>query len=300
VGNKVGVNWKVSDGSVTCKNIATAALYRYTPWIGDADFQGNKSPFGNFLFYKVWTGLFGAIVFETTPQSAPAGKWMIIAPPDNWRSPIQINDDDLEKFEKLANLLNLKINKNEKQFKLYLGLPIQAIPESKPEAKLLKYPSGEEFPIIEGSPWNAPGSAYWASHPDVASPLIKLTTESTKKKLSDHFILEEFRCHDSSYDLIRISPKLIGKLEEIRSKCGNKPINILSAHRPYPYNADINGAEKNSYHIDGVAADIYVDGLSVASLTSIADTIIGNEGGVGAYYNDGFVHVDVRGTKSRW
>lgn len=48
VGNKVGQPWAVADGTVTCKNIATATLYRYTPWI--------KS---NLLFYNVWTGSFG-------------------------------------------------------------------------------------------------------------------------------------------------------------------------------------------------------------------------------------------------
>lgn len=300
VGNKIGKEWKVGDGTVVCKNAATATLYRYTPWIGDKNFGSNKAPFGNFLFYKVWTGLFGAISFEEEPQPIPQEKWRIITPPDNWRNPISVTDAELEKFEKVARSLKLLVNKNFAQRKLFLGLPIQEASETGATGETVKYPSGESFPIVDGSPWQALHSKYWSPHPDVSTPLIKIAETNKKKKLSDNFVLGEFVCKDPSYDLVRVSPKLIEKLEEIRKSAGGHPVNILSAYRPYPYNSAISGAATNSFHIDGVAADIYVNELSTSELGKIANKMIGNDGGVGIYYGDGFVHVDVRGYGERW
>jgi len=44
------------------KNSATYSLYKYTPWIGDEDRQIGRnlyrSPFGNYLFWKVYKGFF--------------------------------------------------------------------------------------------------------------------------------------------------------------------------------------------------------------------------------------------------
>lgn len=59
---KVGVPWNISDGTVICKDLATAALYRYTPWIGNKDFKGHKSPFGNYLLWLVAKRWFPEIV----------------------------------------------------------------------------------------------------------------------------------------------------------------------------------------------------------------------------------------------
>jgi uncharacterized protein YcbK (DUF882 family) len=112
--------------------------------------------------------------------------------------------------------------------------------------------------------------------------------------------LEEFVCRDPAYDLVRISPKLIEKLEEIRKATGEHPLLVTCSYRPYAYNATLPGAAQNSFHIDGLAADVYSNGLSVGRLGEIADKIIGDTGGVGLYYGDGFVHVDVRGERSRW
>jgi len=68
VGAKVGKAWRVSDGTVTCENIATAALYRYTPWIGEHDFGPHKAPFGNYLFWRIWQRYFPQ---EATEVSYP-------------------------------------------------------------------------------------------------------------------------------------------------------------------------------------------------------------------------------------
>ena len=300
VGNKVGKEWKVSDGIVICNNTATAALYRYTPWIGDKDYGPNKTPFGNYLFYRVWTTLFGAINFDETSQPAHQENWRVIAPPDNWRNPVTVTDEELQKFEKVAESLGLKTNRDSTAKKLYLKLPGQSTPATAATGESVKYPSGESFSVVDGSPWQTLHSKYWSPHSDVAAPLIRNTQENRKLKLSEHFTLGEFVCKDPSYDLVRVSPQLMEKLEEIRKAVGEHPVNILSAYRPYPYNAAISGAADNSYHIDGVAADIYINGMSTSEISSLADKIIGDGGGVGTYYGDGFVHVDVRGYWVRW
>ncbi len=40
--------------TISPKTKATAVLYTYTPWVGDKNAAGNKAPFGNYLFWKVW------------------------------------------------------------------------------------------------------------------------------------------------------------------------------------------------------------------------------------------------------
>ena len=40
--------------TIAPKTRATAVLYTYTPWVGNKTAAGNKAPFGNFLFWKVW------------------------------------------------------------------------------------------------------------------------------------------------------------------------------------------------------------------------------------------------------
>ena len=52
--------------------------------------------------------------------------------------------------------------------------------------------------------------------------------------------------------------------------------------------------------MDGLAADIYCDGLTTEQLHDICDQIIGYRGGVGYYPKSGFIHVDIRGYQARW
>lgn len=46
------------------------------------------------------------------------------------------------------------------------------------------------------------------------------------------------------------------------------------------------------------AADIWIAGVSVDTLAAYAETLLPNRGGIGRYYNDNFVHVDVRTARS--
>ena len=93
----------------------------------------------------------------------------------------------------------------------------------------------------------------------------------------------------------RLRP-LCAALEVIRAEFGGRPIRIISAYRPLPYNRSI-GSEDTSQHVQGRAADFQIDGVDpgviwdrMLALRHVGRLDIGGAG----VYND-FCHVDVRG-----
>lgn len=116
--------------------------------------------------------------------------------------------------------------------------------------------------------------------------------------LSKDFQVREFRCRDGS-DPIFVDGDLVTLLQKIRDHFG-KAVNINSAFRTAAHNAKQKNAAKYSQHLYGKAADIWIKGVSVDTLANYAETLLPHTGGIGRYYTDGFVHVDVRKTKSRW
>lgn len=70
----------------------------------------------------------------------------------------------------------------------------------------------------------------------------------------------------------------------------NKPIIINSGHRTQSTNANTEGSARNSLHLYGKAADIWVEGISTEYLARLGVYLSG--GGVGFYARKGFVHVD--------
>ena len=119
-----------------------------------------------------------------------------------------------------------------------------------------------------------------------------------EKALSKNFRVKEFRCKDGS-DPIFVDSDLVDLLQKIRDHFG-KPVNINSAFRTASHNAKQKKASKYSQHLYGKAADIWISGVSVDTLAAYAETLLPNRGGIGRYYTDKFVHVDVREVKSRW
>lgn len=114
-----------------------------------------------------------------------------------------------------------------------------------------------------------------------------------------YFDTREFESKDgakSPYGETVVKPELVHLLNRIREKWG-KPIIINSAYRSPEHNAAVGGVP-NSFHVQGLAADIRpekqedLDELQDLCLEIVA------EGGVGLY--DTFVHVDARGRKARW
>lgn len=73
-------------------------------------------------------------------------------------------------------------------------------------------------------------------------------------------------------------------------------IQILSGYRTEEHNSKLEGAAKNSLHMQGKAADIYIDGLPSRVLREMSEMLA--VGGVGFYPSKGFVHIDTGRVRS--
>lgn len=116
-----------------------------------------------------------------------------------------------------------------------------------------------------------------------------------------YFTKAEFACkcggkycngypEDIDMDMVRIA-------DEIRHRIG-KPISINSGLRCEKHNARVGGVS-NSQHRYGTAADLgKPSGVTPAKMAEIAESIMGNTGGIGIY--SWGIHIDTRKTKSRW
>ena len=78
---------------------------------------------------------------------------------------------------------------------------------------------------------------------------------------------------------------------------------IISGYRTEPYNVRCGGSKK-SQHLEGIAADIRVKGVSPREVADVIEGLIADgrclEGGIGVYQSQNFVHYDFRGDKARW
>jgi uncharacterized protein YcbK (DUF882 family) len=100
---------------------------------------------------------------------------------------------------------------------------------------------------------------------------------------------------------VQISPKLIDLLFIIEAwlRLNNLPYQIVvnSGYRTAAYNASLEGAAKDSMHIQAKAADIRIPGLGVEQMAKLAKAI--GVGGVGIYQAKNFLHIDI-GTIRTW
>ena len=113
-----------------------------------------------------------------------------------------------------------------------------------------------------------------------------------KFQLTKHFNLREFQCRCCGQ--VKVDSRLVDKLQMFRYVVG-RPIIITSGYRCPTYNKAVGGAPK-SKHMEGIAADIKVQGMTpekVASLASQAGFT-----GIGTYST--FTHVDIRENPARW
>lgn len=286
----VGRPLVVSDGVVVPRNRATAALYRYTPWIGDRAVESLTPPFGNYLFYRVWSEFFGA-------PSVDSGSWRLIVPPDRWRDPVPVPAEALAAFEEVARRLELPSTRDDANRKLYLGLPRgrKGPSEASSGPGGVTYPSGYRARLAPALSAQE-AALYRPAGTGTPAPLVVAEPEA---QLSPHFRMREFLPHDPAYRYVRLAPALVQLLEDLRHALGDRPLSVSSAYRPPAYNASVGGASQ-SVHMDGLAADVHVDGASFAQLSAAAERLVGDRGGVGLYPGQGFVHVDLRGTRARW
>ena len=93
-----------------------------------------------------------------------------------------------------------------------------------------------------------------------------------------------------------IDKRLVDVLDAIRERLG-VPLYINSGYRCPEHNAEVGGVS-NSQHVLGTAADITYDGINVDYLAQVAEEC--GADGIGCYYHQDFVHVDVRGYAARW
>lgn len=117
--------------------------------------------------------------------------------------------------------------------------------------------------------------------------------------LSKHFSRAELQC--KCCGCIGPYPEnlkaLLEGLEKLRKKVGG-PVHITCGYRCPRHNAETRGADPNSPHTRTQAVDIYADNLSVDQLADLADQV--GFSGIGRYYRDQFVHVDIQKPESRW
>jgi len=101
----------------------------------------------------------------------------------------------------------------------------------------------------------------------------------------------------------RIDTRLLDTLFTLKRRVGaHGPFHVVSGYRSPETNnalieADHYGVARHSYHIRGMAVDLYLPGYSLSRLHKAALSL--RAGGVGYYPDSGFIHVDV-GPLRRW
>ncbi|NNG05714.1 MAG: DUF882 domain-containing protein [Inquilinus sp.] len=98
-----------------------------------------------------------------------------------------------------------------------------------------------------------------------------------------------------SGDVHRIDPGLLDLLATLRGKAGGSaPFELISGYRSPATNAALasnsGGVARRSLHMEGMAADVRLPGVDLATLHREASAM--RAGGVGLYTRSNFVHVD--------
>jgi len=106
-----------------------------------------------------------------------------------------------------------------------------------------------------------------------------------------NYLLRDFRTDD----VHQIDTALLDQMFELKQTLGiNKPFHIISAYRSPASNAQLrkqgHGVAEHSYHLQGRAIDIRVEGVSSKTIRNTALHMA--QGGVGYYPRSNFVHLD--------
>lgn len=130
--------------------------------------------------------------------------------------------------------------------------------------------------------------------------MVKRYQKGADVQLSKHFHLREFdcRCTFPECTVTYVDSDLVSALEELRYLGGDEPIYLNSGFRCTRWNERW-GGKAGSQHLQGKAANVRKENYVGSDIAILAKKVpLFRRGGVGTY--KAFVHVDVRGYRSRW
>ncbi|GEM_PF-1352698 len=143
-----------------------------------------------------------------------------------------------------------------------------------------------------------------------SNPSSYSTTDVPKGNITAHFTWDQFKCKGGEAvpsNLRDGTRRLCQNLEVVREELGGKPIKIVCGYRSKAYNEKLRekdpvGVAKHSKHMDGIAADIRIEGVKVEKIYNTIYQLGKSgkikKGGLGKYVSSNFVHYDVRGGSS--
>ena len=112
---------------------------------------------------------------------------------------------------------------------------------------------------------------------------------------SRYFEREEFGCK-CGCGFAAVDVELLRVLEDVRHYF-NAPVIINSACRCISHNHSV-GGKTHSRHLQGIAADIVVQGIEPIDIYTYLNLNYPKKYGIGNYTN--FTHIDMRTNKTRW
>lgn len=107
----------------------------------------------------------------------------------------------------------------------------------------------------------------------------------------------EFRCRCGNCDFVAADYELITVIQKAVDDLKSRRVIINSGIRCATHNKNVGGSPK-SQHVTGLAADMYMDGVTPQELYDYFDRTYPDKFGVGLYGT--WTHIDVRKNKSRW
>jgi uncharacterized protein YcbK (DUF882 family) len=122
-------------------------------------------------------------------------------------------------------------------------------------------------------------------------------------KLTTNFSLSEFHSNDGVLvpDILLCNVEKLAKALQVIRDHFQRRIDINSGYRSVAHNKAVGGAPRST-HLEGMGADIVVQGYSPIVVAATIERLIAEgkipKGGLHAYNT--FTHYDIRGTNARW
>ena len=154
---------------------------------------------------------------------------------------------------------------------------------------------------------------------------VEVRPEMLDLPLTKHLKLADFVTHDDQGEVwpkyVALNPRLLDKLELIFADLGSRvrpelAVDVHSGFRSPSHNAQVERAARDSRHQYGDAADLAIDADGDGHITMTDELLVmlaverveeahpDLVGGLGMYtsrrYRTPYVHIDARGTRSRW